>query len=163
DSPAAVPPEGRAVAEFELAEGMRWKEAVDEIRKNEQVFDGGFLGFAIDGADMPGAMGGTPIGLGRDDGRIVLLERARELKDVEGFRRMRKVLAAETKKRAQLQVLAREYAHRKQPSADGSRHDFAEVLYWHPLLSTDAGGVARFEFDTSDSVTTFAIGVDAHD
>ncbi len=59
-------------------------------------------------------------------------------------------------------VLARVYAHRAH-AADGDRRDFAEVLYWNPLLVTGADGQASFEFDTSDSVTTFSVGVDAHD
>ncbi|HET6204203.1 MAG TPA: MG2 domain-containing protein [Planctomycetota bacterium] len=59
--------------------------------------------------------------------------------------------------------LAREYAHRKRPNHDGSRQDFTEVLYWNPNLVTGEDGKAHFEFDTSDSVTTFAVGVEAHD
>ncbi len=70
------------------------------------------------------------------------------------------------KKRAQLRprerVLARVFAHRA-AAWQGVRDDFAEVLYWHPLLVTDAEGRASFEFDTSDAVTRFRIAIDAHD
>jgi uncharacterized protein YfaS (alpha-2-macroglobulin family) len=54
------------------------------------------------------------------------------------------------------------YAHAAGP-ATGARDDFAEVLYWHPLLITDEAGRASFEFDTGDSVTTFRISVEGHD
>ena len=66
-------------------------------------------------------------------------------------------------RRENVYVLTRVYAHRRAPAADGTRRDFAEVLYWNPLLVTDAHGKATFDFDTSDSVTTFTIGLDAHD
>lgn len=68
-----------------------------------------------------------------------------------------------TQLRAQFQLLAREYAHKKRPDHDGTRIDFTEVLYWNPNLVTGEDGRAHFEFDTSDSVTTFAVDVEAHD
>ncbi len=60
-------------------------------------------------------------------------------------------------------ALFREYAHRKRADHDGTRRDFAEVLYWNPLVVTDKDGKASFEFDTSDSVTSFLVSVDAND
>lgn len=62
-----------------------------------------------------------------------------------------------------LKVLVREFAHRRTAKPDGTRRDFAEVLYWHPLLVTDAEGKAEITFDTPDSITSFRIAVDAHD
>ncbi len=59
-------------------------------------------------------------------------------------------------------VLLREYAHVAQ--TDGaSRSDFAEVLYWNPLLITGADGTASFAFDTSDSISTFRVSLEGHD
>ena len=62
-----------------------------------------------------------------------------------------------------IQVFAREYRHTRRPDHDGTRTDFAEVLYWNHLLATDDQGRAQIAFDTSDSVTTFTIGIEAHD
>ncbi len=59
-------------------------------------------------------------------------------------------------------VATREYAHRADETPE-IRDDFAEVLYWRPLLVTDAQGMARVEFDTSDSLTQFRISAEAHD
>jgi len=56
----------------------------------------------------------------------------------------------------------REYRHKHTPSEPGVRSDFAETLYWHPLLLTDADGRAEARFELSDSVTTFRVLVDAH-
>jgi hypothetical protein len=58
--------------------------------------------------------------------------------------------------------LTREYAHTRTTTGVG-RKDFTEVLYWDPLLATDAEGRAEIEFDTSDSITTFSVEVEAHD
>jgi uncharacterized protein YfaS (alpha-2-macroglobulin family) len=44
----------------------------------------------------------------------------------------------------------------------GVRTDFAETLYWHPLLIADEDGRATIEFELSDSVTTFRVRADAH-
>lgn len=60
-------------------------------------------------------------------------------------------------------VIEREYRHRAREDHDGVRIDFADLLYWRPLLVTDEQGRASFEFDTSDLMTTFAIEVEAHD
>lgn len=59
-------------------------------------------------------------------------------------------------------VAAREYAHRADDTP-GVRDDFTEVLYWRPLIVTDAQGTARVEFDTSDALTQFRISAEAHD
>ena len=42
------------------------------------------------------------------------------------------------------------------------RSDFAETLYWNPLLIAGADGKAPLSFDLSDSVTTFRLLADAH-
>ncbi len=42
------------------------------------------------------------------------------------------------------------------------RSDFAETLYWNPLLIADADGRASIHFDLSDAVTAFRLTADAH-
>jgi len=55
----------------------------------------------------------------------------------------------------------REYAHQRQAGAGEIRQDFAETLYWHPVLVL-ADGHAEFSFDLSDSVTRFQILAAGH-
>ena len=57
----------------------------------------------------------------------------------------------------------REYAHQHSEGDPGVRSDFAETVFWHPLLIADASGRAEVKFDLSDSVTTYRVLVDAHD
>ncbi len=61
--------------------------------------------------------------------------------------------------------VVREYAHQHARPKDAPprvRTDFAETLYWHPLLITDGDGRVQIRFDLSDSVTTFRVRADAH-
>jgi A-macroglobulin complement component/alpha-2-macroglobulin family protein/alpha-2-macroglobulin-like protein len=62
----------------------------------------------------------------------------------------------------ELRFPVREYAHKHVRRESGLREDFAETLFWQPLLITDAVGQATIRFDLSDSVTTFKVLVDAH-
>ena len=62
----------------------------------------------------------------------------------------------------ELRFPVREYAHKHVRRESGLREDFAETLFWQPLLITDAAGQATIRFDLSDSVTTFKVLVDAH-
>jgi hypothetical protein len=57
--------------------------------------------------------------------------------------------------------VVREYAHRHQPGKDGIRTDFAETLYWHPVLVLPDGR-GEVGFDLCDSVTTFQVQAFAH-
>ena len=59
-------------------------------------------------------------------------------------------------------LIVRQYAHRHVPGEPGVRSDFAETLFWHPLLVADADGRAEIQFDLCDSVTTFRVTADAH-
>ena len=43
------------------------------------------------------------------------------------------------------------------------RSDFAETVYWHPLLVTDENGRANIKFDLSDSVTSYRVLAEGHD
>jgi len=60
-------------------------------------------------------------------------------------------------------VPVRVYAHQVRPNRrPGERVDFAETLYWHAGLRTDAqNGQARVEFGLNDSVTSFRVFADA--
>lgn len=62
----------------------------------------------------------------------------------------------------ELRFPIRQYAHRHRSTDDEVREDFAETLYWQPLLITDSRGQAQIRFDLSDSVTTFRIAIDGH-
>ena len=62
----------------------------------------------------------------------------------------------------ELRFPVREYAHRHKSSVSDVREDFAETLYWQPLMITDADGQVTIRFDLSDSVTTFRLEVDGH-
>ncbi|MFK7766828.1 MAG: MG2 domain-containing protein [Mariniblastus sp.] len=62
----------------------------------------------------------------------------------------------------ELRFPVREYAHQHVSTRTTMREDFAETLYWQPLLITDSNGKASIRFDLSDSVTTFKVMADAH-
>ena len=57
-------------------------------------------------------------------------------------------------------LVVREYAH-VHPTSPGVRDDFAETVYWHPVLVLN-DGKANVSFDLSDSVTTFEATAYAH-
>jgi hypothetical protein len=59
-------------------------------------------------------------------------------------------------------IRVREYAHHHQSSPGGARTDFAETLYWNPMLITDSAGKATIKFDLSDAVAKYRVLVDAH-
>jgi autotransporter-associated beta strand protein len=59
-------------------------------------------------------------------------------------------------------IQVREYAHHHQSSPGGARTDFAETLYWNPVLITDSAGKATIKFDLSDAVAKYRVLVDAH-
>jgi alpha-2-macroglobulin-like protein len=52
--------------------------------------------------------------------------------------------------------VVREYAHRHNPEPAGVRRDFAETLYWQPVLVMP-DGKAQVQFDLSDAVTRFQV------
>jgi uncharacterized membrane protein len=62
----------------------------------------------------------------------------------------------------QYRFTVRQYAHEHVVGEPGVRSDFAETLYWNPLLIADADGKTPLSFDLSDSVTTFRLMADAH-
>ncbi|MEQ8766552.1 MAG: alpha-2-macroglobulin family protein, partial [Planctomycetota bacterium] len=62
--------------------------------------------------------------------------------------------------RADFESYARIYAHKRR--SEVGRGDFQETVYWNALLKTDDSGKATVEFDVSDRVTTWEVGIDAH-
>jgi hypothetical protein len=59
-------------------------------------------------------------------------------------------------------LLVREFAHRRATTPSGVRSDFAETLYWHPVLVLPEDGPTQVSFDLGDSVTRFQVAVAAH-
>jgi hypothetical protein len=57
--------------------------------------------------------------------------------------------------------VVREYAHLHRPAKEGVRTDFAETLYWHPVLVLP-DGKGEVDFELCDSVTTFRVQAFAH-
>jgi hypothetical protein len=53
-------------------------------------------------------------------------------------------------------LVVREYAHHHEHGSDNIRRDFAETVYWHPVLVL-AGGKGEASFDLPDSTTTFQV------
>jgi hypothetical protein len=58
-------------------------------------------------------------------------------------------------------LIVREYAHQHVRAEDNTRSDFAETVFWHPVLVL-ANGQAEASFDLPDSVTTFQVLVAGH-
>jgi uncharacterized membrane protein len=58
--------------------------------------------------------------------------------------------------------LIRQYAHRHVAAQAGARGDFAETLFWNPLLIAGADGKVPLSFDLPDSIAAFRIQADAH-
>ncbi|MEL6106466.1 MAG: MG2 domain-containing protein, partial [Planctomycetota bacterium] len=56
----------------------------------------------------------------------------------------------------------RQYAHIHKRDDPDVRSDFAETIYWNPMMVTDSTGTASIRFDLSDSLTLFRVSVDAH-
>jgi hypothetical protein len=63
----------------------------------------------------------------------------------------------------ELRFPVREYVHQHVTSEDGVRTDFAETVYWHPLLISDENGKAKIKFELSDSITSYRVLAEAHD
>jgi hypothetical protein len=57
--------------------------------------------------------------------------------------------------------VVREYAHTHKPTAGGVRKDFAETVFWHPVLVLSRGETA-VNFDLSEDVTRFRVLAAAH-
>lgn len=57
--------------------------------------------------------------------------------------------------------VVRVYAHRHLPGADEMRRDFAETVYWHPVLVLPNGS-AEVIFELSDLITQYEITVMSH-
>lgn len=58
--------------------------------------------------------------------------------------------------------IVRQYAHQNIAGQPGGQGDFAESLYWNPLLIADGDGKVSISFDLPDSITAFRLQADAH-
>jgi alpha-2-macroglobulin-like protein len=78
--------------------------------------------------------------------------------------RVAKPMAGEMKQRAQPEsptMMVREYRHVRAAGPDEERYDFAETLYWHPVLVLP-DGKADVSFDLCDSLGAFEVTAFAH-
>ena len=57
--------------------------------------------------------------------------------------------------------VVREYAHQHSRSPEAERTDFAETVFWHPVLVLPKDG-AKVSFDLSDEVTRYQVLIAAH-
>ncbi|QEG31859.1 A-macroglobulin complement component [Gemmata obscuriglobus] len=58
--------------------------------------------------------------------------------------------------------VVREYAHERDPALGEVRADFAETVYWHPVLVLPATGTASVEFQLSDDIARYQVLVAGH-
>ena len=58
--------------------------------------------------------------------------------------------------------LVREYAHQRDPALGDVRSDFAETVYWHPVLVLPETGKAAVEFQLSDDIARYQVFVAGH-
>jgi uncharacterized protein YfaS (alpha-2-macroglobulin family) len=56
----------------------------------------------------------------------------------------------------------RQYAHRHVAGQPGAKDDFAESLFWNPLLIAGADGKVPVIFDLPDSIAAFRLQADAN-
>lgn len=125
--------------------------------------------------DLADRFGTIPLDAGRamQAGGKQLLGRARQVVGAPGLAedlQLRALAAGDAlvagldlaKKNSPVPMPVRQYAHVHRAGAPGVRSDFAETLYWNPLLLADAQGRATLEFELSDAVTTFRVSADAH-
>jgi hypothetical protein len=61
-----------------------------------------------------------------------------------------------------LPFVVREYAHQRDPSLGEVRADFAETVYWHPVLVLPETGKSAVEFQLSDDVARYQVLVAGH-
>jgi hypothetical protein len=105
------------------------------------------------GAGLPALLGGIKAQDDFDDGVIA------------GGRAMGKRRLANAANRRPVPppapFVVREYAHHHKPSSAGDRTDFAETVFWHPVLVLPKDG-AKVSFDLSDEVTRYQVLVAAH-
>jgi hypothetical protein len=134
---------------------LRDAEALRKVTEEAKKADAKFMDLRRDKRLMPPAMPVAPVmpaaggfakpdrGAGKDD-----------------FRDRRALEQAELP--ALPPVVVREYAHRRAtPASSELRQDFAETLYWHPVLVLP-NGKQEVSFDLCDSVTTYQVTAFAH-
>jgi hypothetical protein len=112
--------------------------------KEERGFRGGIGGI--------GGLGGFQAGFGVQDEAEMVLRRQGQFKQLAQLRMARAVMMPPVTQ----PLVVREYAHHHQASADNIRRDFAETLYWQPVLVL-TNGKGEAAFDLPDSTTTFEV------
>jgi hypothetical protein len=126
---------------------------------------GGFRGMP------PGKMRPPGFGMGGEEGRQLLMqldEAERQLRRQGKFDEIAQLRMRLEDRRARAlpavlpPLVVREYAHRHVPAADNIRRDFAETLYWHPVLVLPGDKQTEVAFDLSDSVTRYQVTVWGH-
>jgi uncharacterized protein YfaS (alpha-2-macroglobulin family)/uncharacterized membrane protein len=153
---AAVPQKAAADAEVERKAEMANVPAAPALVPGFGMPGGGLGG--IGGAGQPGMAGGRGMQMGN---RLDAAAKGQ-------FGRASRWHYAPHDTPEQLVLLqqyrfpVREYAHEHVAGKPGVRSDFAETLYWNPLLIAGADGKTPIAFDLSDSVTTFRLRADAH-
>ncbi len=117
---------------------------------------GGFAGvggpgFAPAGGPMPG--GGEPMagpGFGGFGGRRRL-------------RLSERLLQSELqRRRSRMPLFVREYAHISTDKAGAVRSDFAETVFWHPVIVLPEDGRTKVSFSLSQDITQYRVLVAAH-
>ena len=58
--------------------------------------------------------------------------------------------------------VVRQYDHQHVADQKKEKGDFAEALFWNPLLIAGPDGKVTLSFDLSDLITTFRLQADAH-
>ncbi len=58
--------------------------------------------------------------------------------------------------------IVRQYAHQHVAGQTGAREDYAESLFWNPLLIAGADGKVPVSFDLPDSIAVFRLQADAN-
>jgi hypothetical protein len=128
-----LPPDGRQ---------WRWASAVlpDRIAANQQLLNTGSM-----------------------RGESKNLDKERQALNQElARRRLPELSKLDAKQLEQYRFIVRQYAHEHLAGQPGVGSDFAETLFWYPLLIAGPDGKATLSFDLSDAITTFLLVADAH-
>ncbi|MBN2474670.1 MAG: hypothetical protein JXB62_08680 [Pirellulales bacterium] len=147
---------------------LRWNRPFQErlFRRAGQDGEDGFLGFMeAEGRDKDPAAGWALKFRREDQGGEHFMDDLRFRQgDLEGEELAKDMELPMLPIAPPSRFVVREYAHtlRRDTSRPDVRCDFAETLFWNPLLIAGADGTAGISFQLCDSITTFRLRVDAH-
>ena len=169
DRPQNVPGEGKD-PKLEPMRGMdQQKGDADGLRGRRDMRPGMMdrapeqPGFGINGG-MMGLMGGAaaPMAPGMGiNGGMMGMGGGMPMAPMQGFGRRGQADARKQFVAAMPPMMVREYRHTRSAGSAEERHDFAETLYWHPVLVLD-GGKKEISFDLCDSLGAFEVTASAH-